>query len=326
MQKLRWGFIGAGWIADIMAADFKLAGIDVRAITNRNPQRAQNLAAKHGIAKVHASVAELVADPEIDVVYISTNNNVHLEHSLAAMNAGKHVLCEKPLAMDADQAKTFVETAAANKVFAMEAMWSRFLPAQIKLREFIFSGGLGAVQHINAEYSEFSSRITKPRLFNPATGGGAIMDLGVYPLALISSILGQPKTIHTNSVLESGVDLTDSVSLSFAGGATANIFTSIVNGGFNRAEIHLTGGRIEYGSPIYGEVDWVAYDHQGEVVYRHQAHQVIGSGRAYQGLELERCVQAGLVESPTYRLSESISQMQLVDEIRSLAGVTLPTL
>jgi predicted dehydrogenase len=226
--------------------------------------------------------------------------------------------------MNAGQAREFAAAARANGVFAMEAMWTRFVPVQVALFEYINSGVLGKAIHVMADYSEFSDPIKKPRLFAPEFGGGAIMDLGIYPLSFAARVLGIPNRVQNIAHLSGGVDISDSIALGFAGDRAALIHTSIAVAGFTNATIHLEGGRIQLGSPLYGETNFVAYNHKDEVVHQYQPVSVFGSGRAYQGLEVERCINAGLKESPIMSLDESVAILGVVDAIRQAAGVVFP--
>lgn len=308
-----WGFLGASGIANAMAKDFKTAGLTVTAVAARDQNRAQVFADNHGIPTAYGSYQELVNDPNIDIVYVSTLNHVHKEHALLAINAGKHVLVEKPFTMNADEAREIQQAAKANNVMAMEAMWTRFLPSHLELQKVIEAGELGEIRLLQASHNQLLTHIE--RLQDPAVGGGAMLDLGIYPLSFAYRILGTPTAIHANGQLTPrGVDEWVAISFEYPNGAGALLTTCMSAAGSTTAEIIGTKARIELDGPFYNNVSWrlIAPDNTviREYIPNHQ-----GRGMQYQALHFEDCLGQGLTDSPLLSLDDSVEIMAAIDEI-----------
>ena len=190
---LRWGVVGTGWIAGFFVAAIAAHTAQrVVAVTSRSHERAREFAARHGIEQAHASTEGLLDDASVDVVYVAAPQSEHLEIGLQAIAAGKHVLMEKPLATSAGDAQRLVDAATAAGVFLMEAMWSRYQPQALVIRELIRDGVLGDVRSVIADHGQAIAADPGHRLLLPGTGGGALLDLGIYPIQLDSMVLGAP--------------------------------------------------------------------------------------------------------------------------------------
>ena len=309
-----WGFLGASGISNAMAKDFALAGLKIQAVAARDLDRSQAFANNHGIPTAYGDYNQLVNDPSIDIIYVSTLNHVHKEHALLAINAGKHVLVEKPFTMTAEEAKEMQIGAKANNVMAMEAMWTRFLPSHLELHKVIEANELGEIRLLHASHNQLLTHVE--RLQDPAVGGGAMLDLGIYPLSFAYRILGSPTAIHANGKLTPrGVDEWAAVSLEYASGAGALLTTCMSAAGSTTAEIIGTKARIEIDGPFYNNVSWrvIAPDN---TVIREYTPEPIGRGMQHQALHLEDCLNKGLKESPILSLGESVEIMKAMDAIR----------
>lgn len=314
-MTFRWGFLGASGIANAMARDFALAGLTIHAVAARDLNRAEAFAQEHQIPNPYGSYAELVNDPNIDIIYVSTLNHVHLEHALLAIRAGKHVLVEKPITLNALETETLANEARAFKVLAMEAMWTRFLPGHLELQKVIESSALGEIKLLTAHHEQLLTHVE--RLQDPAVGGGAMLDLGIYPLSFAYRILGTPKAIHANgTTTPRGVDETVAISLEYDSGACALLTTSMSAKSSCRAEIVGTKARIEMDGPFYNNVPWKLIDSGGTNLIDYQPERT-GRGMQYQALHLEDCLNKGLTESSLLSLDQSIEIMRAMDLIRS---------
>jgi len=321
-QKLRWGFLGAGGIAPTIATDFQIAGITIQAVATRDLVRSNTFADKFGIPNRYDSYATLVADPEVDIVYVSTTQNFHHRDALMVINAGKHLLLEKPFTLDAEEAAEIQAAALEMKVFVMEAMWTRFLPTMVEVFTLLEQGVIGDPRIVYADHSQHLLPKRAPRLWNPALGGGALLDLGIYPVSFAARVLGLPSEVVARSTLtEQGIDEITSMIFRYDNGAHAILETSMVTAGPVSATIHGTQGRIEIDRPFYEQTSFTVFDLNSSVVQRYE-EKIDGRGMQYQAVHVEECIQAGLLESPIMTLSESVSLMKLMDEMRSQTGIT----
>lgn len=320
----RWGFLGTGWIADVLAGDLALEGIRPNAVASRNLATAQDFAKPRGIEHSFGSYRELCDSAEVDVVYVATPHPWHLEGARLAIEHGKHVLVEKPFVMNSGEARELVDLARANGVFLMEAMWSRFLPAQRALLAAIAAGEIGEALAVTAEHSQNLPEATHDRLWKRELGGGALLDLGIYPLALIQNLLGNPAEIKALGVLaHTGVDRLVQLGLSFAGGQVASLLTTQQVAGAANATVYGTAGRIEVRGPLWGQFEFEVFDVDGKQI-RKYSEPVRGTGRQLQVLAVNRAIESGLLEHPWMPLADSLSLTETMDEIRRQIGVSYP--
>ena len=323
MSALRWGFLSAGGIATAVADDFRIAGINIQAVGARDLAKANEFADKFGIPNRHQGYEALVNDPEVDAVYISTPHPWHHQHALLALNAGKHVLLEKPFTINAREAQDIKELAAAKKLFVLEAMWTRFLPSMDAIFAVINSGILGEIKLVTADHSQYLPHVA--RLWEPELGGGALLDLGIYPVSFAVRVLGFPKQVTAKTTLTSQhVDETTSLIFEYANGAHASLTTCMSAAGPVTATIVGILGRIEIDAPFYNQTSFRVFNQGGEVIQSYD-EKIKGIGRQYQGLHLEKCVAAGLLESPVLSLTESVEIMKVMDALRAQMGVKYPT-
>lgn len=320
---LRWGILAAGHIAsDFVTALGRHTTQDVVAVGSRSLAKAQAFATAHGIPTAHGSYEALVADDRVDVVYIASPQSRHMDDALLAIAAGKHVLVEKPFALDAAQARRVVDAARAKGVFCMEAMWAKFLPHWAAVRETVASGLIGEVTTLRAEHDQWFPWDPTFRLFNPDLGGGALLELGIYPLTLAVDLLGFPTSAHAHgTVTSTGVDGQETIVLQHVGGAQTTVHTSVLGAGENAASIIGTRGRVDIDGWFYLPASFTVTLHDGvRVRYENAA----SDGLQFEAAEVARCVSAGLLESPRAPLDETVRLLGLMDEIRKQIGVRFP--
>ncbi len=242
-MALRWGYLGAGGIAKIIAADFGHAGLKIQAVATRDMARTNAFADQFNIPNRHPDYESLVADPEVDVIYISTVQTLHRDHALLAIEAGKHVLLEKPFTMNASDAHEIYAAAKRKKVFVMEAMWTRFLPTMVAVFAAIEAGEIGTPHFVYADHSQFLPIERAPRLWNREQGGGAHYDLGIYPMHMAIRTLGFPDSVSGKSMMtDTGVDSATAAVLQYNNGSLALINSCMTMAGTCNAAIHGTKG------------------------------------------------------------------------------------
>jgi predicted dehydrogenase len=322
-QPIRWGILATGWIAGLFASDLKLLpDAELAAVGSRTQEAAERFGDEFGVARRHGSYQALVEDPDVDVVYIATPHPGHYETTLAAIEAGKHVLVEKPFTMDADEARRLIDAARARNVFVLEAMWTRFLPHILRVREIVAAGTLGEIVSVTAEHGQYFEPDPNHRIFAPELGGGALLDLGIYPVSFASMVLGTPRTITAVSdPAFTGVDAQTSMILQYEGGAHAILTTTSSAATENAAAINGTLARIEITGTFYVPTSFKVVSRDGEVLETFDAPDP-GRGMQHQAAEVHRCLREGLLESPGLPLAETLSIMETMDEVRRQIGLT----
>lgn len=322
--RLRWGILGPGGIAALMVKDLQLVGAPVVAVGSRSRERAVEFAERFDIPNRHGSYDELVADPEVDIIYVATTQNAHAEHAILALNAGKHVLLEKPYTINAVEAQAVVDAAESNGVTVLEAMWTRFLPHMVRIREVIEAGTIGEVRSLVATHEQALADRPGMRLLDPARGGGALLDLGIYPVALAWDLLGAPATTSALGTLnDDGLDLQTSILFRYDNGAHAVLHTQMDGAGANRASIIGSRGRIDIDGVWYTPSPATVVTNDGEVLERIDI-PVEGRGMQFQALAMESMIAAGQTETPEITPAESVAIMASLDEIRAQIGLRFP--
>ena len=325
-MSTRWGILGAGGIAGVFTENLLAEGLMVQAVGARDGAKAQGFADRFGLPSAHGGYEALVADPEVDAVYVSTTHNFHLEHALLAIGAGKAVLIEKPVTVTAGEARQLAEAARAAGVFAMEAMWTRFLPSMDYVHERIAAGAIGEVRAVQSQHCQLLNPDPKGRLFNPELAGGALLDLGVYNVSFSLDVLGGVEAVVGRGTLTStGVDAETAMVLTHAGGAQSSAYTTMVAPGVNGASVIGTEGYLDLAPTFY---NWTTVRHhvsepRGQLVDVFEPQQT-SRGMHFQALEVERCLREGLSESPRHFLDDSIAVMEVLDELRRQVGAVLP--
>lgn len=317
----RWGIIGPGGIAERFARDVALVDDAViTAVASRSSDRARSFADRHGIAAHYGDSRELLDDPEVDVVYVATPNSRHAPDTIAALASGKHVLCEKPLALTPDEASEMVAAAKHAGVFLMEAMWTRFLPSYRSLIEVLTDGRIGEPLLVEGDLGFRADFDPSHRLFDPTLGGGATLDLGIYPVQLCSLVLGRPDRVSADvTVGPTGVDELAAAVLHHPGGGLGVIKTAIRVGMSCQARIAGTDGWIDIPEYLHcpTHLDVHGPDGRERIDTTHD-----GDGIRFQVHEVHRCLDAGETESPIMPLHESIEIAATLDIIRRGATAT----
>lgn len=323
MSTFRWGIIGTGGIAQTFAEDLKrLDGHVVAAVGSRTLTSAQKFAKQFSDAVAYGSYEELVA-ADVDAVYVATPHPMHYENTLLAMRAGKPVLCEKAFTVNAKEARALVAFAQEQNIPLMEAMWSRFLPHMQLVKEIVSSGVLGEITNIVADHGQFIPYERAARLWEPELGGGALLDLGIYPLTLAHLILGSPISIHAEATLtEKKVDLNTSMMLRYASGAHALLSCTMASRGSVSAMIVGDRARIEIDGSFYAPTSFRVITRDGEVTEYPNKYE--GHGLREEAAEFARVVRSGEIESPLMPHSTSIELMEMMDSIRAQIGVKYP--
>jgi len=323
-EKLRWGIIGTGLIADLFVTDLLANGFTVSAVGSRTEGSAAAFAERFGIPTAHASYEALVADPEVDVVYVATPHPYHVANATIALEAGKHVLVEKPFTLNATEAASIVDLAEKNNLVVLEAMWTRFLPHMIRLRELIAEGVIGDVRTVIADHNQNLPSDPKHRLQDPHLGGGALLDLGIYPISFAWDMLGAPSSVSAIAAkTPTGVDRQTAVVLGYADGQQALIHTALDTAGPNAASVIGTKGWVAIDRVFYEPTAFTVYDLDGAIVERYES-SVSDRGMQYQAAELERIVAAGLLAGDMLPPRETVGIMTTLDEIRAQIGLVYP--
>lgn len=324
MASIRWGIIGAGGIAATVGDDIAaVPGNVVHAVAARDAGRAADFAAEHGVARSYGSYDELVADPDVDVVYVATTNAQHRDHAVLALEAGKPVLVEKAFALDAAQAREMISLARARNLFCMEAMWTRFNPLIRRAVELVEDGRIGDLIGIRADLSRRFDYDPSHRLFDLGAGGGALLDLGVYPVTVAWLFLGRPDTVRaTGSLAPTGADLTDAIQWGYRDGRVAQIYASAAGDSPFAALVTGTSGSITIEPRVHRPRRLVIRDADGEEIV--DAAPPAGNGYRAEIDEVSRCLRADLTESPLVPLDETVAIMETLDEVRAQLGVRYP--
>ncbi len=324
MSNFSWGILGTGGIAQAFVDDLQLAeGHSIGAVGSRSLTKAQEFAKLLPGAVAYGSYEELVHDKNIDAIYVATPHPMHEEHTLLALNAGKPVLCEKPFAISAKQAQVMIDTARKNKVALLEAMWTRYLPHIATLREILTAGTLGQIQTVEADHGQRLADQNIPRLIDPALGGGALLDLGIYPVSFLHLVLGTPTHITARAVMtDSGVDAQTSAIFDYADGAQGVINTTMIAQTPCRAVISGLLGRLEIDTTFYNPTTMRVVLFDGTVT--EYPNTYIGHGLREEALEMARVVRAGELESPLMPWEQTLAVMKSMDHMRKQIGLTYP--
>lgn len=320
--QLRWGILGTGFIADLQVRDLLDNGFTVQAVGSRSLETSREFATRFGIPTAHGSYEDLAADPDVDVVYVATPHVFHHENALLALNTGKHVLVEKAFTINARQAQEIVDLAEGKGLVALEAMWTRFLPHMERLRAIVADGTLGEVRKVVASHNQDLPKDPAHRLNDPALGGGALLDLGIYPVSFSFDVFGAPQRILASAAMTAtGVDRQTAAIFEYADGQQAIVDCALDTAGNNRAAIIGTSGWVEIDSVWYNPTPFTRYDVSGNIVERFD-EPVRGRGMQYQAAELERLVREGLTAGTLLPPGESVAIMAAMDEIRRQIGLT----
>jgi predicted dehydrogenase len=322
-EPINWGILATGGIATRFAADLAhVPGARLAAVGSRSEGSARAFAQAqqhvHGGVRAHGSWESLAADPDVDVIYVATPHSHHFPAGLLCLRAGKAMLVEKPFTLDLGQAADLVSVARESGLFLMEAMWTRTLPAVVKLRELVADGAIGEVTSVHAQFASYSEFPPEHRMRDRALGGGALLDIGVYPVAFAQLFLGEASQVRAWAALHpEGTDANTGIVLGFDSGAIATLHCG-VRGTTWSATVVGTKGRVELAS-VFDPRTFIL--HRDGVDAQVFDAPIVGSGLNYQAVEVVRCLRAGLTESPLVPLRDTLATMRTLDAIRSQIGV-----
>jgi predicted dehydrogenase len=320
-MTVRWGIVGPGRIAAKVVEDFPhVPGAEAVAVASRSLERAEAFAAAHGLPRAHGSYRELLDDPDVDVVYVATPHPQHRAVALAALRAGKGVLVEKAFTVTPQATREVAALAAQTGVFAMEAMWTRFQPAVVAMRELLADGAVGEVRGVQVDLGVRNPLRPGDRFVAPELGGGALFDLAVYPISFAQMLLGTPTAVSAHGVVTAdGVDLEESIVLAFASGATAALMATLRCATPGQARVFGTEGWIDV-LPRFHHPDTIVLHRAGrepeEITRPH-----VGGGYAHELIEVTECVAAGRAESAVMPLADTVVVQDVMGEVAAQLGM-----
>ncbi len=318
MKTVKWGILGLGKIAQYFVEDLlKVDNAELYAVASRSLTKAEEFSNNFQAKKAYGSYEELYKDDNVDVIYIATPHAFHYQNALDAIKSKKAVLCEKPIALNAIQAQEMIEAARTHNVFFMEAIWTNFMPHLDKTLEISSEKRYGDIKHINAEFCFKANYDPKGRLFNPLLGGGALLDIGMYPVFLSLKLLGIPKEIKaTQKQAKTGVDMETSIQFIYPNGATAILFCSFDKTTPSEAIIEFENATVKLHSRFH-QTDEMSINYNGSVEYFNFNYRHRGYNFEIQ--HVQDCLSKGLTESPKLTLDFSLSLMKILDEIKTIA-------
>lgn len=323
-QVIRWGILGTGKISTAFATALQdTPGARLVAVASRSADSATSFGARYGVERCHASYQALADDDQVDVVYIGTPHTMHHENAMMCLHGGKGVLVEKSFAMNRNQAEDIIALARRKRLFVMEAMWTRFLPAVLEAKRIVDSGEIGTPTHVSADFGFTSTAGPQHRLFNPELGGGALLDLGIYPLSMASFFLGEVAAVQAQAQMATtGVDLQTMFTLRHEGGGMSSCSCSLrartpteltISGDKGFVRLHDRFHNTEKISVTL--VDGAARSERTLTIPRS------GNGYTHEAQEVVRCMRAGLIESPVMPHEETLAIMGVLDTIRGQIGL-----
>jgi len=324
MAKIRWGILGTGRVAGLFAEGLALVeGAEITAVGSRTQASAETFGDRFGVPHRFGSYEQLAHCPDVDVVYVSTPHVHHHPNTLLCLRAGKHVVCEKPFTLNAREARELVACARERGLFLMEAMWTRFFPVMERVRSILRAGTIGEVRMLLADFGFSAPFDPAGRLFNPALGGGALLDVGVYTVSLASMVLGRPSRIAGLAHIgQTGVDEQGAFILGYPEGQLAVLSAAVRTATPRGATLVGTRGQIEIPMPFWSPPLMILRV-EGEPDQRIELPYA-GNGYDYTAAEVVRCLSAGALESDRMPLDESVAIMETLDAIRAQWGLRYP--
>ena len=323
-RLIRWGILGCGHIARKFAADLRLVrDAELVAIGSRNRASAEEFGQEFNVRHRHDSYEGLAANAEVDVIYIATPHGLHHEHTLLCLAYQKAVLCEKAFAINSKQAREMIELARTKKLFLMEALWTKFLPHYDKVLQIITEGGIGRIRSMLLNFGFVPALPVPKRLFDPALGGGTMLDIGIYNVFMVLSVLGRPDHIEASmTAADTGVDEQCAVLFKYHDGALAQLFSSFSSDLATEADINGDQGRIRLTNRFYEPSTTIEFypgriDSKQMVPYPKEP----GFGYQYEARHVCDCLRMGITESPVMSLQDTLLLMETLDRVRSAAGI-----
>lgn len=323
METIRWGILATGHISDKFAqALTDQPDAVIVAAGSRSQEHADAFGSKWNVPYCYASYEQVVAHPDVDVVYIGTPHSLHSQNMQLALEAGKHVLCEKPFTINAEEARRSIAIARARGLFLMEAMWMRYLPAIRQASQWIREGAIGELRLVEACFAMPIPYDPQHRLYNPDLGGGALLDMGIYPISLAVMLLGLPDTVLSRASMgETGVDELNTTIFGYTNGASAVLISTQRLFKPNEAYIVGTGGYIKIHNRFFRATRLTLDDGEKELTVERPFES---NGYVHQIREVHACLRAGELESSIMPLDESLAIMALMDRIRAQWGLVYP--
>jgi len=323
MKEIRWGIIGPGSIAGKFANDLNLVeGATIEAVASRSLDRSKNFAIEYGAKNAYGSYEELFASDSVDVVYVATPHVFHKNLTIQAMQNGKHVLCEKPLGVNLAEVEEMLQVAQENKVFLMEALWSRFNPSIAEIKNRVQDGHLGKLRYINADFAFYAmNRDVDSRLLNPDLAGGSLLDIGIYPVFLSYLLLGMPKNIEVKAKLMSnGLEIQTAMLFEYEE-AYSVLYSGLTHK--SRMSAEITGERGSfYIDPRWHEADGYEQLIDGDTIKIDLPK--LGNGYVHEIEEVHKCLIEGKLQSDSWSHADSLNLISLLDEIRNQTSIQFP--
>jgi predicted dehydrogenase len=322
--EILWGILGPGKIAERFAQCVDVVeGASIHAVASRSRERGEKFARRHKASTVYSSYQELVADPEIDVVYIATPHHLHYENTRQCLDAGKHVLCEKPLTVNASESERLIALAKEKQLFLMEAMWTYFLPIYKVVRRWLDSREIGEVTLMTSTFGFTPTRDEDGRLFNPELAGGTLLDIGIYNLAVSRWVMRQEvQSFDVRGLVGStGVDELVTGTLEFDNNVISQFSCTFLSNTLNDFMIYGTRGHIRIHPNFWGATKATLVTGRDEKTVNQPLRS---TGFEFEIEEVGRCLRAGLIESPVMTHEQSLASMRLMDAMRESLGVTYP--
>ncbi|SCY16710.1 Predicted dehydrogenase [Nonlabens sp. Hel1_33_55] len=320
-SDIRWGIMGLGKIAHKFAQDLKLVdNAVIMAVGSRSLEKAEEFSKTYGAQKAHSSYEDLAADPDVDIIYIATPHAYHYENTLMCLNHGKSVLCEKPIALNLKQANEMATLARSKNLFLMEGIWTRFIPATVKVLELLNQKVLGNLLYVKADFGFKVSAPPESRLLDKSLGGGALLDIGIYPLYLSMLILGEPMNLKANAILApNGIDQFCSVIASFPYNTRAIMESSFISNTPTEAFIYGEKGFIKMHQKFHQteKIELHLYENQSTEVFE---LPISGNGYVHEIQHIHKQLQSGKTESDLVPLDMSLKLTQYLDEIKDQIG------
>ncbi|WP_139957669.1 Gfo/Idh/MocA family protein [Flavicella sediminum] len=321
-KTYNWAVLGCGKIAKKFASDLKLLeNANLYATASRSLQKAEEFSNEFGFEKAYGTYEEMVNDPKVDIVYIATPHSLHLEHSLLCMNHKKAVLCEKAFAINEKEVSQMIASSKENNTFLMEAFWTRFNPAFLKVLEIIQSNELGALKHVKCDFKFFAPFNPEHRLFNMDLGGGSLLDIGIYPVFTALMTLGLPNEIQVEAELaKTGADENIEMLFKYTNGNSANLASGLKCNAFNASEFLFEHGAVR----IFRELDQPLLYKKGYELTSINIENSPGLGYQLEAKHVMECLDKNLLESPMLPLSFSLDLIKTLDRIRKKANIVYP--
>jgi dihydrodiol dehydrogenase / D-xylose 1-dehydrogenase (NADP) len=323
-KRFNWGIIGPGRIAQQFADGLKvIEDAALYAVASSKLERATAFAAKNGGEKTYTSYDALVNDPQVDAIYVATPHRFHFENVMLCLNAGKPVLCEKPLTVNAAETKKLIETSKAKKVFLMEALWTRYLPIYQQVRQWLETDTIGDVKFLSSTFGFMAPKAADDRWLNPELAGGTLLDMGIYPISVSQWVTGQePQSFVVQSLLgKTGVDELTAVVLKYPNGVVSQFNSNFLVTNVNDFFIYGTQGHIRIHPNYWGSSGATLVTEGQELTV---SKPLSGGGFEYETEEAMRCIRAGMLESPGMTHATTLATMQLMDKIRAEIGLKYP--